>query len=1124
MVSSNIKVFLRVRPSAKPSKAFQAKQDEGLIAFEMDKHTPALSLDHKPLNFTRISQFQWLRTFQSMLSSRARLRQGSGPPPGVRAAVRSGVGPMFSFGGGGTRTVPRSPGEGGKGSRTALQRELQSLRSEDEETPIPFIPGAVVPRVLAEDLDAVPALPEALSSLSGATGRKGKLYMLLIFFVLLTMLAMVAAKVAENFSSAFHSKPPSAGSVVQARAAWFMGGGEDAGLPPGYCTEHAMSTDYEAWAKGLVAQMTTEEKFRLIDARGYSGWTALEGYFVGSILAVPRLGIPSIKMQDAEAGFRTIDKRMIGTVTSWPCALVLSASWDPQLTWKWAEAMGQEFRAKGANVALGPAVNVHRVPFNGRNAEYISGEDPALGESLVPAYVKGLQEGAGVAAVVKHFTLNQQETLRTTVNSQADARVRWEQYYPPFEAAVNAGVAAVMCSYNYVNGLQACSNHEVITDDLKSRMGFEGWVMSDWWALTGPEAAAAGTDMDMPGNDDNFAKHKLDSLPAGRVEEMVMRTLIGMRRSGAWSEPPSFDCRVGCDCGDSLYSVNATSDEHVALARRIAAAGAVLLKNDPIPKKSDRVLPLKAGQKVAMLGAACDQSQDVDAMMKEWTAANYYVLGGSSRVLSPYTVSVVAGLKGRGLDLRTSAEDSLAAAKNSMVGSDVAVVCGGATAAETKDRTTLSLDQELFIQGVVNAGVELGIPVVVLAFAPGAVTTPWRDAATGVVTMFHSGQQTGHAAADILLGSVNPSGRLPVTFPAQEADATRPCESANCPYTEGLKGGWHMYQGLPVAYPFGFGLSYTEFEYTAGSMKTNSDANGRRGMSVNIRNVGARPGSDIVQLYVGFPVSATTQDEPAYRLRHFKKTKELQPGESEIIEFELSPRDETIWDSSLNMWDMVFGDYTVFVGSSSRDLHLCGSFGNQLGSDQTRWVPLGKCRLENGIAKPTGEEVFNVVAKPVIEDVLQGINGTIFAYGQTGSGKTFTITGGSERYADRGIIPRTIAYLFEEFQNRKDASYRLYISYLEIYNNDGYDLLCREDSAKKLEDLPKVQLREDEDGNIHLRNLSVNMAQKAEDALNLLFLGDTNRVVAETPMNDASTRSHCMFILWIDSTQTGSDT
>lgn len=171
--------------------------------------------------------------------------------------------------------------------------------------------------------------------------------------------------------------------------------------------------------------------------------------------------------------------------------------------------------------------------------------------------------------------------------------------------------------------------------------------------------------------------------------------------------------------------------------------------------------------------------------------------------------------------------------------------------------------------------------------------------------------------------------------------------------------------------------------------------------------------------------------------------------------------------------------------------------------------------------KASQEEVLDMVAKPVINDVLEGVNGTIFAYGQTGSGKTFTITGGAERYDDRGMIPRTIKYMFDSFQKR-DAQYRMYISYLEIYNDAGYDLL-RDDSAQKLEDLPKVELREDADGNIHLRNLSVNVAGTEEDALNLLFLGDTNRMVAETPMNDASTRSHCLFIIWIDSTKPGSD-
>jgi len=172
----------------------------------------------------------------------------------------------------------------------------------------------------------------------------------------------------------------------------------------------------------------------------------------------------------------------------------------------------------------------------------------------------------------------------------------------------------------------------------------------------------------------------------------------------------------------------------------------------------------------------------------------------------------------------------------------------------------------------------------------------------------------------------------------------------------------------------------------------------------------------------------------------------------------------------------------------------------------------------------TQEEVFNAIAKPVIDDALHGVNGTIFAYGQTGSGKTFTITGGAERYVDRGLIPRTISDLFERIRQDGQSSYKVLISYLEIYNDSGYDLLSRDDAAAKLEDLPKVGLQEDQDGNMHLKNLSVNIAATEEDALNLLFLGDTNRVVAETPMNDASTRSHCMFIIWIESAVHGSDT
>jgi len=437
-----------------------------------------------------------------------------------------------------------------------------------EELDLPFI-QVQLPQTFQDDLDSVPGPP-------GIT-RKQKLIGLAVILGVVLIAVIVLAFFLENVTHQRALK-----KVDEARAEWYAKGGE--GLPPGYCEEAAaalpMTDDVhvDQWAQELIAAMTEEEKYRLIRGVGFDGFKAQKNYYVGSVLGIPRLGIPSLKMQDGTAGFRTTEQEMLGQVTSWPCSLALAASWDPHLVKLWATAAGEEFKAKGANIALGPAVNVHRTPFGGRNAEFLSGEDPTIGRLLAPEYVKGLQS-SGVASVVKHFALNEQETKRTTSNSRAEARVRWEHYYPPFESSVRAGVAAVMCAYNSVNDQQACSNSELLNEDLKKSMGFEGWVMSDWWAIRDSRAASSGTDMDMPGNDAFFEKEHM-FLPDGRLEEMIQRMLIGMYRSGAWTNLPNEDCRVGCNCQNSLYGVVATNDEHVKLARRVAASGAVLLKND----------------------------------------------------------------------------------------------------------------------------------------------------------------------------------------------------------------------------------------------------------------------------------------------------------------------------------------------------------------------------------------------------------------------------------------------------------------------------------------------------------------------------------------------------------------
>merc|ERR1719203_2730716 len=218
--------------------------------------------------------------------------------------------------------------------------------------------------------------------------------------------------------------------------------------------------------------MTDSERYTLITGLGF-----LEvGAWVGATGAIPRLGVPALKMQDASSGFRPMGAGEFGTVTSWPSLLCMAASWDEALTEKTAAAIAREFKGKGANVLLGPGVNVHRTPWGGRNWEYVSGEDPYLGSRLAPAYIKGVQN-QGVMAVVKHYAFNEQETNRNAMNAVVDEKTAWELYYPPFQAAVEAGASAFMCSYNRINGTFACENPDTLLHDLKMRMGFSGFVM-----------------------------------------------------------------------------------------------------------------------------------------------------------------------------------------------------------------------------------------------------------------------------------------------------------------------------------------------------------------------------------------------------------------------------------------------------------------------------------------------------------------------------------------------------------------------------------------------------------------------------------------------------------------------
>ncbi|KAL1508433.1 hypothetical protein AB1Y20_004537 [Prymnesium parvum] len=728
--------------------------------------------------------------------------------------------------------------------------------------------------------------------------------------------------------------PSNTQSSIWAAVHFFVGSGATT-LPAGYCAEaenltrqhgggiwwHRWGSTPEAAAQQLVQEMTAEERQRLVQGVGWERASPERGYFVGNILGVPRLGVPSINMQDAAQGYRTLENVMKSQVTSWPCGLAVAATWDRALVYEWGRALGREFRAKGANMILGPSVNVHRIARNGRNAEYISGEDPALGVALAPQYIRGVQ-AEGVGAVVKHYVLNSQETNRMTSSSDADERTLQEVYLPPFAAAVRAGTAAVMCAYNRVRGEYACGNNHTLNTILKTQLGFRGFVMSDWWAVHSPEAADGGVDQNQPGTDEFFSAGRLEP---DVVTGMAVRVMRGMLSSGAFN---SSSCTAGCDCERLMLNVTATSEAHISLARRLGASSAVLLKNSELPKSSqagstDRqnVLPLRLNDVVALIGSACDAPHDID-VTGDWMQADYYVMGGSGRVVSNRAVSIRQGLENRGIKLNLAPSEDLDAALRAMVGADIALVCAGTTSTEMRDRPNLELDQHNFLSELAE---HAPIPLVAAVIAPGAIiVSPWIHGASAAVAMFLAGQETGNAWADVLLGDVNPSGKLPVTFPASEQDAIQPCSDSNCEYSEGLFSGWRRFTGTrDVSFPFGHGLSYTTFDYTWEYLPIYDVHKSAVLFSLQVQNNGSMPGAEVVQLYVRFPPEA---GEPDLLLKGFAKTLVLSPGESASVSFELDVEQHlSIWgslDTGGEGWKPVYGAFEVGLGSSSRDLRL----------------------------------------------------------------------------------------------------------------------------------------------------------------------------------------------------------
>lgn len=652
-------------------------------------------------------------------------------------------------------------------------------------------------------------------------------------------------------------------------------------------------------AADMLAQMNITEKISMLHGHN--------GVYVGNVAGNERLGIPSINMQDGPQGFRvTIGTGEDGSTTAWPSALSVAASWDADLLYRWGAAMGEEFKAKGANVQLGPGIGIARVPQAGRNFEYLCGEDPFVGAVMAEQVVKGIQD-QGVIANAKHWVNNEIEESRDTVSANVDERTRYEIYYPPFQGAIDAGVLSVMCSYNRVNDVHACQNPETL-GHLKS-MGFEGWVMSDWMATHSTEDSMnAGLNQEMPSGLHYSEKKLEEALEAGTIQESsidqsVTSILTSMYAIGLFDHEPT---------GDPL--ANVTSEEHNLLAREIIAKSTVLLKNEkgilPISLSSTEA-PVR---KIAVIG---DDS----------------IVGGSGsgKVESAYVITPAQGITAAVADagyadsvtVTFSNGKDTAEASSLAASSDVVVVLVSTTSGEANDRPTLSLgdEQDDLVRTVVAANPK----TVVAVTTPGACLMPWADEVPSIVVSWLPGQEAGNGLADVLFGVVNPSARLHVTIPNMDNEIGFSREQypgkgfpPEADYIEELLVGYRYYEakGIEPVFPFGHGLSYTTFSYSGISFESGAPGTDTAvTVSVTLKNTGDIFGDEIAQLYVTYPASAA---EPPNQLKAFSKIG-LNAGESKTVSFEVQKRELSIWDSDTHSWKLVSGTFIAKVGGSSRD-------------------------------------------------------------------------------------------------------------------------------------------------------------------------------------------------------------
>lgn len=694
-----------------------------------------------------------------------------------------------------------------------------------------------------------------------------------------------------------------------------------------------------------LSRMTLQEKANMIHAQGKF-----------SSPGVPRLGIPDLWMSDGPHGVRAeinwndwgYSGRTNDSITAFPALTALAATWNPDLSFAYGNALGEEALYREKDVMLGPGVNIYRTPLNGRNFEYM-GEDPYLASVLVVPYIKGMQQN-GVAASVKHFALNNQELWRGHIDVNLSDRALHEIYLPAFKSAVIDGDSwTIMGAYNKIRGQHACHNEMLLNKILKGDWGYKGVVVTDWGgAHDTREAALYGLDLEMGSytngltseseftTDDYYladpyiAMLKKGEVPMETIDDKVRRMLrLNFLTAMKRNKP--------------LGSV--ATPEHYAVAEEIGNEGIVLLKNAPVGKKGPRLLPLNP-EVGSILVVGDNATRD---LMKG---------GGSSELKVKDNVTPLEGLRAVYGDkvkyaqgyragkpmyshvekIPQSVQDSLRAEAVAMAkDADVVIFIGGLNKNHLQDCEAGDREEYALPFGQPQLIRELSAvnpDIVVVLLSGNAVEMPWAKDVPAIVQGWYLGSMAGRSLANVISGKVNPSGKLPFSFPAHLEDngahsfgaIAYPGDSIREEYLEDILVGyrWHDTKKIPAFYPFGHGLSYTDFKYGKAQASAKTIGDGEEfTITIPVTNTGKVEGKEVVQLYIGDESASVLR--PLKELKGFEKIS-LKPGEEKTVKFTVKPDDLKFYDDKAGDWCAEPGKFKAYIGSSSTDIRATVPF------------------------------------------------------------------------------------------------------------------------------------------------------------------------------------------------------